>query len=86
MGIIVGMPLSGALAGSLGWRVIFYVFGGSGAIWFCVWCLCIKGGYFIANSSSPNKDTMTDGAVLQKELHKDTGMMMVKVRLDDLKL
>ena len=79
MGIIVGMPLSGALAGSLGWRAIFYVFGGSGAIWFGVWCLCIKGGYFIANSSSPIKATMIDGAVLQNEHNEDTGMMMVKM-------
>ena len=80
------MPLSGALAGSLGWRAIFYVFGGSGAIWFGVWCLCIKGGYFIAHSSSPNKATMTDDAALQKELQEDTGMAIVKFRLDDLKL
>ena len=70
------MPLSGALAGSLGWRAIFYVFGGFGAIWFGVWCLCIKGGYFIGNTSSLNKATMTNDTVLQKELQKDTGMMM----------
>ena len=80
------MPLSGALAGSLGWRAIFYVFGGSGAIWFGVWCLCIKGGYFMGNSSSPNKTAMTDDAASQKELPKYTGMMMVKARLDHLKL
>lgn len=80
------MPLSGALAGSVGWRAIFYVFGGSGAIWFGVWCLCIKGDYFITNSSSPNKATMTDDAVLQKELQKDTGMMIAKVGLDHFKL
>ena len=80
------MPLSGALAGSLGWRAIFYVFGASGAIWFGVWCLCIKGGCFIVNSSSPNKATMTDDVMLQKELQKDTGMTTVKVRLDHLKL
>ena len=86
VGIVVGMPLSGALAGSLGWRAIFYVFGGSGAIWFGVWCLCIKGDYFIANQSSPNKAAMTDDAVLQMELQTDTGMMMVKVRLDHFKL
>ena len=27
VGIVVGMPLSGALAASFGWETVFYVFG-----------------------------------------------------------
>ena len=52
VGIVVGMPLSGALAESFGWETVFYVFGGLGAIWFAIWSFLIKGNYLVSDPTS----------------------------------
>ena len=52
VGIVVGMPLSGALAESFGWETVFYVFGGLGATWFAIWIILIKGNYLVSESTS----------------------------------
>ncbi|XP_026464227.1 vesicular glutamate transporter 1-like [Ctenocephalides felis] len=36
-GVVVGMPLSGILAGKIGWQAPFYFYGVFGLIWFVFW-------------------------------------------------
>ena len=36
------MPVSGLLAGSLGWESIFYIFGAIGIVWFIAWTAIVR--------------------------------------------
>ena len=42
VGTVVAMPISGVMAGSVGWESVFYLFGTIGCIWFVAWMFIIK--------------------------------------------
>lgn len=42
VGTVIAMLLSGFLAVNLGWQSIFYVFGGTGAVWWVFWFFIVK--------------------------------------------
>lgn len=41
-GTVISMPMSGILAGTLGWESIFYIFGAIGVVWFVAWTIVVK--------------------------------------------
>ena len=57
VGIVVGMPMSGALAEGFGWETVFYTFGGLGLAWFVVWGVLIQTDYFVSESTRPVQES-----------------------------
>ena len=56
---MAGMTLSGLLSDSFGWESVFYVFGFFGAIWFVMWCIFVKIGYFGTGEEGAEIEALT---------------------------
>jgi len=42
VGNVIAMSTCGIIAETLGWPSIFYIFGGAGCVWWCLWALVVR--------------------------------------------